>query len=179
MRIEEEGLSAAEAAEAVLRDNLFGLELDPRCTQIAAFALAFDAWKASAATASCRSRTSPAPASPSKASSTTGAGWPGATTTCVAALDRLYELFQDAPELGCLIDPRAAADEGLGRSIPDRCLPPLDQALARRPMILLPPSSVPPPGHRQGRSAVGRRYWLVATNPPFLGRGKQAEPATP
>jgi type I restriction-modification system DNA methylase subunit len=45
MRMEEEGLSAAEAAEAVLRDNIFGLEIDPRCTQIAAFALAFDAWK--------------------------------------------------------------------------------------------------------------------------------------
>ena len=26
------------------RDNLFGLELDPRCTQIAAFALALAAW---------------------------------------------------------------------------------------------------------------------------------------
>src|SRR2546430_8380438 len=30
---------------SVLRDNLFGLELDPRCTQIAAFALALQAWK--------------------------------------------------------------------------------------------------------------------------------------
>ncbi len=29
----------------MLRDNLFGLELDPRCTQIAAFALALAAWK--------------------------------------------------------------------------------------------------------------------------------------
>ena len=41
----EEGLSAREAADAVLRDNLFGLELDPRCTQIAAFALGLAAWK--------------------------------------------------------------------------------------------------------------------------------------
>ncbi|MDP9440319.1 MAG: BREX-1 system adenine-specific DNA-methyltransferase PglX, partial [Actinomycetota bacterium] len=46
MRIEEEGLSEAEAADAVLRDNLFGLELDARCTQIAAFSLALQAWKA-------------------------------------------------------------------------------------------------------------------------------------
>ena len=29
-----------------IRDNLFMLELDPRCTQIAAFALALAAWKA-------------------------------------------------------------------------------------------------------------------------------------
>jgi hypothetical protein len=33
MRMEEEGLGEAEAAEAVLRDNLFGLEIDPRCIQ--------------------------------------------------------------------------------------------------------------------------------------------------
>ena len=34
-----------DACDAVLRENLFGLELDPRCTQIAAFALALAAWK--------------------------------------------------------------------------------------------------------------------------------------
>ena len=36
LRMEEESLAAADAVRAVLRDNLFGLELDPRCTQIAA-----------------------------------------------------------------------------------------------------------------------------------------------
>ena len=46
MRMAEEGLSREEAILAVLRDNLFGLELDPRCTQIAMFALALEAWKA-------------------------------------------------------------------------------------------------------------------------------------
>jgi hypothetical protein len=34
MRVEEEGLSPVEAQDAVLRDNLFGLEIDPRCVQI-------------------------------------------------------------------------------------------------------------------------------------------------
>src|SRR5947209_4684393 len=43
LRMADEGLSARAAADAVLRDNLFGLELDPRCTQIAAFALALAA----------------------------------------------------------------------------------------------------------------------------------------
>ncbi len=37
-------MSAAEAVDAVLRDNLHGLEIDERCCQIAAFALAFAAW---------------------------------------------------------------------------------------------------------------------------------------
>ena len=45
IRMEEEGLSQEEAVKAVLRDNLFGLELEPRCTQIAAFNLALAAWK--------------------------------------------------------------------------------------------------------------------------------------
>ena len=44
IRVEEEGLGAPEACDAALRDNLFGLEIDQRCTQIAAFALAFAAW---------------------------------------------------------------------------------------------------------------------------------------
>ena len=46
MRAEEEGLAPVEAQDAVLRDNLFGLELDPRCVQIAMFAVALQAWKA-------------------------------------------------------------------------------------------------------------------------------------
>src|SRR5271157_3776762 len=45
LRMHDEGLSAKEAVEAVLRANLFGMEIDPRCTQIAAFALALAAWK--------------------------------------------------------------------------------------------------------------------------------------
>ena len=45
MRMEEEGLSEAAAGDAVIRDNLFMLELDPRCTQIATFALALAAWR--------------------------------------------------------------------------------------------------------------------------------------
>jgi hypothetical protein len=35
----EEGLDERAAVKAVLADNFFGLEIDPRCTQIAAFAL--------------------------------------------------------------------------------------------------------------------------------------------
>ncbi len=44
IRMAEEGLSSREAVDAVLRDNLHGLEIDERCCQIAAFALALAAW---------------------------------------------------------------------------------------------------------------------------------------
>ncbi|HEY2481959.1 MAG TPA: hypothetical protein VGI30_07165, partial [Caulobacteraceae bacterium] len=45
LRAQEEALAPAEAVAAVLRDNLFGLEIDGRCVQIAAFAVALTAWK--------------------------------------------------------------------------------------------------------------------------------------
>ena len=45
LRIAEEGLDLPGAIDAVLRDNLHGLELDARCTQIAAFNVALTAWR--------------------------------------------------------------------------------------------------------------------------------------
>ena len=44
MRMELEGLSIQEAVDMVLRDNLHGLEIDLRCTEIAAFNLALSAF---------------------------------------------------------------------------------------------------------------------------------------
>ena len=45
LRQAEERLSPADAVAAVLRDNLHGLEIDGRCVQIAAFAVAVTAWR--------------------------------------------------------------------------------------------------------------------------------------
>ena len=45
MRMALEGLGASAAVEAVLRENLHGLEIDQRCVAIAAFALALEAWR--------------------------------------------------------------------------------------------------------------------------------------
>jgi hypothetical protein len=45
MRMDAEGLSAIDAVDAVLADNLHGLELDARCVEIAVFALALAAWR--------------------------------------------------------------------------------------------------------------------------------------
>lgn len=45
MRMEAESLSAMDAVDAVLADNLHGLELDARCVEIAVFALALAAWR--------------------------------------------------------------------------------------------------------------------------------------
>ena len=45
MRMQLDGLSARDAVDAVLRENLHGLELDQRCVELAAFALALTAWR--------------------------------------------------------------------------------------------------------------------------------------
>jgi hypothetical protein len=176
MRIEEEGLTAAAAAEAVIRDNLFGLELDPRCTQLGAFALAFDAWKAAGGY-----RALPVPSIACSGIAVKGQldDWrrlAGDDDNLRAGLERLYELFQDAPELGSLIDPRTAAGEGLWAVDADRLLEALQKALARETED---PAAAVFGAAAQGTAKAARllagRYWLVATNPPFLGDGDQGQ----
>lgn len=172
LRREEEKLSAAEAVDAVLRDNLFGLELDPRCTQIAAFNVGLCAWKL----AGYR----PLPAL-NLACSGLGINAPVAAWTALAAGDalaenamkRLYELFRQAPTLGSLIDPTRVGGElfvahfGKIRGL-------LSSALAseRSDHAEL---AVVAQGISRAASILAEHYTLVTTNVPYLGRGKQAE----
>jgi hypothetical protein len=109
MRAEDEGLSPIDAQDAVLRDNLFGLELDPRCVQIAMFAVALQAWKAGG-----EWRRLPVPniacsGIPVKASVEEWKALAGDDQRLENALVRLHSLFRHADVLGSLIDPRGAA----------------------------------------------------------------------
>lgn len=45
IRMDLEGLTAKEAIDKVLEQNIHGLELDQRCVELAAFALALEAWR--------------------------------------------------------------------------------------------------------------------------------------
>jgi hypothetical protein len=45
MRMAAEGLSVKEAVNRVLAENIHGLEIDPRCVEIAVFAVALEAWR--------------------------------------------------------------------------------------------------------------------------------------
>jgi len=106
MRIEEEGLSLEEACDAVLRDNIYGLEIDQRCSQIAAFALAFTAWKMTGFREL-----------PKMNLACSGIGIHSKEEEWLALgkdVPRLrggmnaLPLFKDAPTLGSLIDPKRA-----------------------------------------------------------------------
>ncbi|MCC7365289.1 MAG: hypothetical protein IT303_13060 [Dehalococcoidia bacterium] len=181
MRIEEEGLTEPEAAAAVLRDNLFGLELDPRCTQIAVFALAFDAWKHGLRPPAAGGT----PVLPNVACCGISVGGQLSDWTRLAGddrnlrltLERLYELFKDAPDLGSLINPNAMdlADRMFLRRYDDVAdlvestlsSGPRDPAAAVVGLDL--------GGVARSASLLARRYTLVATNVPYLGAGNQGD----
>ena len=110
IRMAAGGLSARDAVDAVLRDNLFGLEIDERCTQIAAFALALAAWTFPGAGGY-------RPLPPLKLAccgipiAAKRAQWlalAGGDERLEQGMDQLYTLFENAPTLGSLINPRDA-----------------------------------------------------------------------
>ncbi len=106
LRMEEEGLSAKEACDAVLRDNIFGLEIDERCTQLAAFNVALSAWKIGG----YQTLPSLHLACSGLAPRATEKEWialAGDNDRLKRGMKRLYSLFKDAPVLGSLINPRA------------------------------------------------------------------------
>ncbi|MBD8606021.1 hypothetical protein IFT73_04075 [Aeromicrobium sp. CFBP 8757] len=181
MRAEEEGLSPAEAQDAVLRDNLYGLELDPRCTQIATFNVALEAWKQGGF------RDLPAPQVACSGVPVRGArgGWEalaGNDEELRKVMSRLHSLFRAADSLGSLIDPRPTIDRdgGLfGRDLSigvawDETRTLLTDAMEREHRVdAVLGQAADDVLHAAG--LLGRDYVLVATNPPFLSSSRQAE----
>ncbi len=178
MRMEEDGLGPGQAAGAVLCDNLFGLELDPRCTQLAAFALVFDAWKAGLDT---KEPVLPNVACSGIAVSGQLEDWKrlaGDDANLQYTLERLYALFKDAPDLGSLINPAAASpQEQLFTSSYEEIGPVLQQALAaggdEDPVAAVFGAAAE--GVERAGMLLASQYTLVATNVPYLARGKQSQ----
>ncbi len=195
LRCATEALSVRAAVDRVLADNLYGLELDARCVEIAAFALALAAWRY-----------------PDEKGNALGyRALPRLNIACVGVAPRskkadwlalaegdrrlqagmaaLYDLFQKAPELGSLIDPQAATQGDLISAQWDELTHKLDVALAATDA--LPPlplgegggegtleassaaleARVTARGMVHASRILTRRYHLVMTNPPYLGSG--------
>jgi hypothetical protein len=182
MRSEEEGLAPVAAQDAVLRDNLFGLELDPRCVQIAMFALAVAAWKAGG-----RWRELPPPqiACSGIPVRTTVEQWNALAAgddRLFEALSRLHVLFRDADTLGSLIAPRrvveGAVATGRQQSFDDIDWVTIQPLLAEaaREEHLDPAARVlgtDAAGVARAADYLSRTYTLVCTNVPYLGRTGQ------
>jgi hypothetical protein len=170
LRREEEKLSAAEAAFAVLRDNLFGLELDPRCTQIAAFNVGLTAWKL----AGYRPLPALNLACAGLAINASVAAWTAlAAGDALAenAMKQLYELFRQAPTLGSLIDPRRIGGELFVAHF-DKIRGLLSSALATEESEKAE-LAVVAQGVARAAVMLADKYTLVVTNVPYLGRAKQ------
>ncbi len=175
LRMAEENLDAADAVAAVIRDNLFGLEIDPRCTQIAAFNLALAAWRhlghcqLPAMNLACSGL----------APNTLEADWlamAGDDEKLRNGMARLYRLFQKAAVLGSLINPRAAEGDLLEAGFHE-LQPLLEQALARETTDdAAHEVAVTARGLAKAAEILAGQFTLVATNVPYLSSQKQAPP---
>ena len=199
----EEGLDERAAVKAVLANNLFGLEIDPRCTQIAAFALALAGWKRlggpeplprlNIACSGLAIELGKAEFLKLAARIADASGWTGknnllgtertplgerAAARLRGGLERLYGMFEKAPYLGSLVDPRRAVSGDFGNLF-EEGFEALEGLLAK----VLESSAGSHEEHESAATAQGiakaaellaRRATLVATNVPFLGNRRQS-----
>lgn len=180
MRMEEEGLSARDACVAVLRENLFGLELDPRCTQIGAFNLALAAWKLGGHYAelplnlACSGLGLHAKKEDWLLLAEKSEGESQKSEKMKAGMERLYDLFQKAPVLGSLINPRSLGGDLLVADFHD-LQPLLAKALQRETGDEAHELAVTAQGVAKAAEILAGQFTLVATNVPYLGIRKQDE----
>lgn len=174
LRQAQEGLSAADAIAGVLRDNLFGLEIDGRCVQIAAFAVAITAW----AVGGWQNLPQPHIAwvgAPPPLSKPEFKALADGDADLEAGLSALHDLFSQAPILGSLIEPTGGdlmSPQRLGRIEPL-----LDKLLtkARRAEPETAEGAIAARGMADAALLLSRKYTLQATNVPFLGRLEQTK----
>ena len=172
LRTAGEKLGEAVAVTAVIRDNLFGLEIDPRCTQIGAFNLALAAWRR---VGYCKLPSMNLACS-GLAPNTREADWltiARGNEKLKNGMARLHRLFKDAPVLGSLIDPRAAGGDLLEAGFHE-LQPLLEKALAQETQDdAAHEATVTARGVARAAEILASQFTLVATNVPYLGRGKQ------
>ncbi|MBK6655415.1 DNA methyltransferase [Zoogloea sp.] len=197
MRMAAENLSASEAVDAVLRDNLHGLELDPRCVEIAVFALALAAWRfpdeAGEPLGVREDMPAPNIACCGLKVAARAADWmalvpdemPNATYLR-QELRLLHDSFSQAPLLGSLLDPARSLKKDLATSSFDTLRDLLERALStERPATLWGEGNdmqdeawdhaLTARGLLDAARVLDMRYHLVVTNVPYLARGKQSD----
>jgi hypothetical protein len=190
LRMQEEGLAIADAVDAVIRDNVYGLEIDQRCTHITAFNLALAAWK--------KTGYKPSQPLPPLNIACTGIAAVGAREQWMQIISQhgthdlrfffgqLHDLFRKAPTLGSLINPNRFFGSGmLGKEGMQTLMRALSAAIAEDPRATperqelgvaaqgLAKAAELLAGPKGAASSSGGGYTLVITNVPYLGRGKQ------
>ena len=195
LRMAEEGLPITDAIRLVLRDNIFGLEIESRCTQIAAFNLALAAWRmAGEAIDLPRLNIACAGLAPGgseeswvqiaeQLEDSSGLGlkrdlFGGDPSLARGPLKEgmaaLYRLFKQAPELGSLLDPRSLGGD-LFRADFESLRKLLDIAIQQeRGLAGRDEKAVAAAGMARTAEILQGRYTLVVTNVPFLSQQRQS-----
>lgn len=197
MRMADEGLSAMDAVDAVLADNLHGLEIDARCVEIAVFALALAAWRFPDENGDPLGVRTDMPAPQIACCGLKVAAKPQDWMALVPdeapnaqllrqELRLLHASFAQAPLLGSLLDPARSLKNDLATSSFETLRDLLGRALAtERPATMWGHSSelqddswdlaLTAKGLLDAARLLDGRYNLVVTNVPYLARGKQQE----
>ncbi len=187
LRMELEQLDAQQAADAVLRENIHGLELDQRCVELAAFALALSAWKYPNAGGyrvlpEIQVACSGLAINAAKDEWKQLAAHMGGKHNLSIAMDWLHDNFKDAPVLGSLMNPAKSKAAGLvsWQELSEA----LDKALATEGAQASQTNEQHQAAHENAVVAQGMakaakllasRYQWVITNVPYLARGKQED----
>ena len=174
MRMTTENISATHAIDAVLKENIHGLELDSNCLIVATFALSFEAWRYPEGggfrrlpelnLACC--------GQPVIGSKQQWRKYVEGNSSLEAGMEAFYEMFSDAPILGSLMDPTqlicadillgdiAELDSTFKNFLTDNTSDTEDQELSVRNLSKL-------------YALLSREYDAIVTNVPYLGREKQ------
>lgn len=172
LRMFEERLDAAAAVAAVIHDNLFGLEIDPRCTQIAAFNLALTAWRRVGHCVLPRMNLACSGLAPN-AKRENWLKLAGDDERLQNGLERLYGLFKDAPILGSLINPREGKGDLLVAAFHE-LQPLLEKAMVHEMGNETSHEvAVTARGLAKAAEILAGHFTLVATNVPYLVQAKQ------
>lgn len=176
LRMHEEGLTKEEATDKVITENLHGLELDARCTQIAAFNLALTGWKFCGhykelpeMNLAC-SGIAPKGKKEDWIKLVANEKNPETKQKLENGMSMLYDHFQLAPELGSLLDPTTIKADAFTASF-EELQPVLNQALGNelrndeqkeRGVIAA--------GIAKAGGLLSNKYQWVVTNVPYLGK---------
>ena len=173
MRMALEGLTAREATDLVLRQNIHGLEIDKRCVELAAFNLALAAWRHPEA-GGYRALPELNLACSGLAISAKKEDWValgGDRYNMRLALELMYDLFKDAPTLGSLINPTKSDATKLVSW--EELSAVLDQALSREQTDEQHEVAVVAQGLVKVAGFLSSNYTCIATNVPYLAKGRQ------
>ena len=190
MRMAAEGLSALDAVDSVLADNLHGLELDARCVEIAVFALALAAWRFPDENGDPLGVRADMPAPQIACCGLKVAAKPEDWAALVPdhaahaehlreGLRRLHRDFSQAPLLGSLLDPSKAsgdlfaADFSLLAELLEVALRAEHQPELWDDGVGVWDNALTALGLLDAARVLEARYHFIVTNVPYLARGKQ------